>query len=387
MKVIINNAALLPIIKKAATILNEKSMRENLLCFTASNHLDIYAQGIIGLSYEAIIYSLPDDPGVVVVPGTMFYKLIKTFKPEAQTLLELKGDKLVVKCGTSSIKLPTINPMHIEDGRAKKTDTDELTPQFVVNTKQFSKAIKRVKYAIGQESSLDGLNYLCLQENPNSGPSITLKGLNGHIFMQDNVAYSEGTPEKEINYLIHRDKIDVITKIMNSEETSLYFNDKMLYVCGDDDSLIMTRAFYEFPPTDNFLSKFNETSSECKFKKQDMLDSLKRIQLLATDVENTVKLSFTKNHIQASIVTEKGCINECIPCEFQGTLKSIGFKNRHLIDLLESFTEDELILCMTTDEGPAKIVSTEDETENYLVVLMPIKELNSEYTEETETEE
>ena len=161
-------------------------------------------------------------------------------------------------------------------------------------------------------------------------------------------------------------------------------------MCGDNDCLITTRSLDEYPNVDNFLDKCGSEyiSGECKFNKKDLLASLNRLDLIANEgIKNCARLNLAKDYITATCVSEKGDISEKIPCEYQGTIKTIVFRIRDFKDLLETFNKDELILYMTTEEGPAKIVSQDDETENYLVVLMPIKEMNSEYTEATETEE
>jgi DNA polymerase-3 subunit beta len=97
---------------------------------------------------------------------------------------------------------------------------------------------------------------------------------------------------------------------------------------------------------------------------------LKRAELMTSDKQNSVKLSFTKHNLAISANTpDVGESRETMAVNYSGKDIAIAFNPGYLIEPLNALTEDEVYLDLIDELSPG-VVKTNGP---YLYVVMPMR--------------
>lgn len=103
-----------------------------------------------------------------------------------------------------------------------------------------------------------------------------------------------------------------------------------------------------------------------------LLESCERAALVSDDLDRTVRLRFTGDHLTVLAVTpDVGMLTEELPVELSGNEMEVAFNIRFMQDVLRNVLTQRVILKLTGLESAA-MVSMEDR-EDFVYVLMPLK--------------
>ena len=114
----------------------------------------------------------------------------------------------------------------------------------------------------------------------------------------------------------------------------------------------------------------SETKERITLERENFLNAVHRVSLLATEKSNSVKLTFAKNNVDISTTTpEVGEAKETIPITYKGKEFSIAFNPEFLMAPLRNLTEDEVHLDLIDEMSPGVIKVQKP----FLYVLMPMR--------------
>jgi DNA polymerase III subunit beta len=113
-----------------------------------------------------------------------------------------------------------------------------------------------------------------------------------------------------------------------------------------------------------------EMKERITLERETLLNSLRRVSLLASDKSNSIKLNFSKNNIDITANTpEVGEAKESLPVAYKGREFSIAFNPEFLMAPLRNLTEDEIFLDLIDEMSPGVIKIQSP----FLYVLMPMR--------------
>jgi len=106
-------------------------------------------------------------------------------------------------------------------------------------------------------------------------------------------------------------------------------------------------------------------------ERDDMLDALRRVRLLATDL-TPVRLKMTSGALEIEVDKQDvGQAHETVDATYDGEDLTVAFSPDYLIDGLEACPDEEIRLETCTAHQPALIRGVEDS--NFLYLLMPVR--------------
>jgi DNA polymerase III subunit beta len=113
-----------------------------------------------------------------------------------------------------------------------------------------------------------------------------------------------------------------------------------------------------------------EMKERITLERETLLNSLRRVSLLASDKSNSIKLNFSKNNIDITANTpEVGEAKESLPVAYKGREFSIAFNPEFLMAPLRNLTEDEIFLDLIDEMSPGVVkIQTP-----FLYVIMPMR--------------
>jgi DNA polymerase-3 subunit beta len=114
----------------------------------------------------------------------------------------------------------------------------------------------------------------------------------------------------------------------------------------------------------------NEVEERIALGREELLQALKRVELMTTDKSGSAKLSFTENNLVISANTpDVGEARESIAINYQGKDLAVAFNPTYLMDPLKALDNDEVFLELTDELSPG-VVKINDP---FLYVIMPMR--------------
>ncbi|MFR6032371.1 MAG: hypothetical protein ACLUKN_03820 [Bacilli bacterium] len=113
-----------------------------------------------------------------------------------------------------------------------------------------------------------------------------------------------------------------------------------------------------------------ETEHRIKVERELMLETVRRVALMTTDKQNSVRLKIFDNCLEISgQSSDFGEAKEPIEVEYDGPEVQIGFNPEFLLSPLSNLTKDEIFFEFKDEMSPG-VFKTLD---NFLCVVMPLR--------------
>lgn len=322
-----------------------------------------------------------EEPGMVGVQGQIFYGLINNCMGKIELTYKEDDATLYLHHKNGVCKLPVVTNNWFQ----------AMTPfpeeNVIYWTGEFLQtAINQVTYCIDEDSSLDALTCILIKPQLQVPGKMDICGLNGHQFAMYSMVHEDMVSKlPKDGLLIQKNYLQQITKWLPKDEILINYTDKRIFFKKNNNEVLsVPRSTYQFPDYNNFLSKLNVDSvSYLNLHRSDLKSALQRISTVNTDIKNCTDfyISENRNMINCSAKGENsGEVLEKFPVEYDGDIKRITFRTKDLLIILDHFSSEEITMKMTTDEGPCGILGDDDPF--YLVVVMPIKTIESAYESE-----
>jgi DNA polymerase-3 subunit beta len=127
----------------------------------------------------------------------------------------------------------------------------------------------------------------------------------------------------------------------------------------------------DFPDFQTIIEVINKENI-LRINRVNFLESLKRINLFTEDVFNAIKLEVTDNlMVLTSGNADFGSARDELEIEYNGDPLTLGFNCRFFIDALQVMEGEVINACISSDEGPCLITSSDDD--GFLSIIMPMK--------------
>lgn len=296
----------------------------------------------------------------ITVDGKKFLDSLKNLKDDKITL-QNKNDKLEIKQGKSTIKLPSF--------------VAENFPSFPEN-------YQNSKINIDSKNLIDSLKKLqpvIEINNPRAeyrNALIDIKEYRFNFVATDTkrleiISFNNQSIDK-LNFMFPKKAISEVQKFFNNEESSIYFSDNNIIIENEK------YTFWTRIPNGNFIDYEKVVPKDIKYKihidKNKMIESLKIIN----SISNQVKLIFSKNQLifesindEDSNATTEIELNEEQNKDFIANFSEdvvICVNSRHILDFIININTESFEFGINEKKNSACILKSE----NFILTMMPI---------------
>lgn len=374
MEITIKRNALLELVGKTQNIVEKRNTMPilvNILLEAKENSLKVYATDLeVSLTDE--IDCQVQSPGKVAVDAKQLFQLIKELNEEGVIRLKSKDNHwLVVQQGKALFNIVGKNP---EEYPMFPTYSSE---QFIkIKATTIKEMIEKTIYSVSTDETRYHLNGVFFEQIKNgSKTQYRMVATDGHrlslVDRETGFSESQGI-QFDKGVIIPRKGLAEISKILetNLEDIELTIEGPQL-ILKNRNTILMVRLIEGKYP--NFLQLIPKSLSRTVLaSRSDLIQSLKRVSLLSNRKSKGVTLSFSKGTMSiTSNNPELGDAKEEIQVNYDGEDIKIGFNARYILDILNSFNDEEVEIELNDQLSPGLFRPKQDN--KYTCIVMPMR--------------
>lgn len=309
-----------------------------------------------------------EKPGIICVNAKNIFEIIKEL-PDKTVLLdsETESNNLKIICENINFTL-----LIFTNEEFPKLQFKSNANEFKLNSNQILEIINKTSHAISNDETRIFLNGIYLQEIDGKLRSVSTDGYRLALIETE----LETTKiEALINGIILPKKgvleLKKITEAYPGQDIHITVDESFIYLNAADSYFLAIRLIAkEYLKYQAVIPK--KTNFYADIDKNNFLNAVKRIKIMANERSNGVKVNFKENEI---IVTANhpslGDASEKFPIRYSGKEFEIGFNAKFLVETLAILSDDEIRLEFNNELSPVVIKSMKNQ--NFLCIVMPLK--------------
>ena len=336
----------------------------NVLLRAEGDRLELTATDLdvtITSSVEASV----KKPGATTVPVKKLFGIVRELSnPEIEIEVD---DKNVcsVRSGSSFFKIRGLGAEEFPPPPKFKEDKKLVLPQEKIRG-----MLRKTSFAISTDESRYVLNgiFLCLKEH-----KLTMVATDGRrlALVDEEVDLSEKSqgefivPAKAVNELnrLLQEKGDLEIKYSDNQAAFTLTDEKGSSI------LVITKLIEgNYPNYRQVIPA--ETKERVALAREEFLHALRRAQIMTSEKQNSVKLSFTKNNLAITANSpDVGEARESLAINYKGKDMAIAFNPEYVIEPLNALPNEEVFLEMIDELSPGVLKINGP----FLYVVMPMR--------------
>ena len=298
----------------------------------------------------------------------------------ARTLFDIaKG----LKDGIIHIKLSQGNHLLIEGGRSKfnivGVDAGDFPilsfsgsgEAFVEDGSILTEMIERTSFAMSNDETRYNLNGVYLH-TPAGGKKGLLRmvATDGHrlSYLEREMRGKWGLGDGII--IPRKGVLELSKAVEDGGEVKVSLGDKDISVEKDGMKLVVRLIDGKYPPYEQVIPR--STKRVVNIGREEFIDALKRVSLVADERTKGVKMTFSPKHLEITASNpEMGEAGEELEVGYKGDIFSIGFNARYLIDVLQVMVDERVVIGFNDETNPCVISSEKDK--GMVSIIMPMR--------------
>jgi DNA polymerase-3 subunit beta len=328
---------------------------------------------------ETMPASWVDQPGAITVSAHLLYDIARKLPEGSQVNLTTHDNRLEVKAGRSTFKLPTLPrddfPVIVEG---------DLPTSFKLPARQLAELIDRIRFAISTEETRYYLNGIFLHVSDEEEPLLKAAATDGHRLARFILPRPEGAagmpdvivPRKAVGELrkLLEDEIDKTIEInLSTSKIQFKFPDDHPYSDADKKyRLVLTSKLIDgtFPDYGRVIPTANDKL--LKINPKELYSAVDRVATIATEKTRAVKIGLENDRVTLTVISpDNGMAAEELSAEYRAEALEIGFNATYLKDILAQIDGDTVEIHLATASAPTLIRA--HEASPALYVLMPMR--------------
>lgn len=370
MKLIISSSELLRqvmMVSKAIPVKSPLPILDNFLFVLKDDTLEITASDTDLTLKTRITVENAAEEGKIAVPAKHMMDLLKEL-PDQPLTIETIGDSLF-ECKWSSGK-STLPYFPAEDYPEIAT-TDETATTVEFPAASLLEGINNTIYATGDDEIRPAMNGIFFDIDIES---TTLVASDSHKLM----CYTANDVKSAVksSFILHKRPAGILKSIIGKdiENVSLTFDAKNAVFAFGNVTAICRLLIGKYPKYRDVIPQNN--SNILKISRIQLLNTIRRVSVCANKASNHIKLDLKEGSLLVSAQDLGFSISafEELPCQYDGTELSIGFKSPFLIEILSNLSCEELVIKFLDSKRAALILPApeEEDSEKICGILMPI---------------
>ena len=315
-------------------------------------------------------------PGSVTIPARALADMVRELPGPDVTLKRLPNQHVEVKSGRTRARLmalsadefPSLPPY--ADAAFVSLDTTLLVDM-----------VDKTLYAASQDETRYNLNGVLFEPPGMNGSSLegplTMVATDGHRLVRVERAF-EGAAKFALKapVILPRKGLGELRRILSSDggednkTIELGFKDQHCVARRGNTLLGMRLVDGQFPDYKQVIPKLADKI--VRIARQDLMDSLKRVSVLAQDRMQPVKLVLGKDTLVVTCTNpDAGEISDDVPVEYAGQTIEVAFNARYLLEALQSLDDKNVLLKLIDNLSPGLLVGVDEP--RHLCVVMPMR--------------
>jgi DNA polymerase III subunit beta len=336
----------------------------NVLLQAEGNRLNLTATDLdvtIACGVEAKV----ERPGAITLPVKRFFGIVREL---GSGELEIEADErnsCSLRSGASYYKLNGL-PAEEFPPLPKFADRNKI----IVSQEKLRTMLKRSSFAISTDETRFVLNGIFLSLKEHKMTMVATDGRRLALVDEELEIPTEGQGE----FIVPTKAINELNRLLQLKgEAELQFNENQGAFNLRDESgfsvLIISKLVEGNYP--NYRQVIpTETKERIPLGREELLQALRRAEIMTSEKSNSVKLSFTKNNLAITANTpEIGEARESIAVNYKGRDLAIAFNPTYLMDPLKALDNDEVYLELIDELSPGVVKINGP----FLYVLMPMR--------------
>ena len=327
----------------------------------------------LDLGIRCSIKAEVEKPGEITLPVKKLAAIVNSM-PQQEITLE-SGDGQVARIRSGRSDFQRFNGLKAEDFPPLPSFVDqhnyELGPQELLNM------LRSVSYAQSSDENRYILNSVLFNFSEGKLTLVATDGRRLALISRD----MKIDREDEGSIILPAKTVSELEKLLTQgKNVKISFNDRQvafdIEVGEESSGNGLTGSIYlvskivegSYPNYKQVIPK--ETEHRIKVERELMLETVRRVALMTTDKQNSVRLKIFDNCLEISgQSSDFGEAKEPIEVEYDGPEVQIGFNPEFLLSPLSNLTKDEIFFEFKDEMSPG-VFKTLD---NFLCVVMPLR--------------
>lgn len=346
------------------------SILSNVLVETSSDNLIITATDLeIGM--KILIAAEVISAGSTTIPAKKMLEIVRESSTTNILISESDNNWVQIEAGSGKYNIACLSS-HDYPAFPKYEDDGFIS----IPAKTINEIIGKTIFSVANEgeSQFNLTGALFQVDIRNENNIIRMVSSDGHRLSLFELPVEEDISTLDIGKksIIPKKGLQELRKISDTtSKLKIKIEDKQL-IAKVDSLLLIIKLFHgDFPDYTKIVSLI-DNNVFIEANRNDIIASMKRINLFTEDHFHVVNFSINKSRIELSSQSaDLGNAKDEFPVLYNGNEMSIFFNGRYFIDCLQSLTAEKIKLHISSENSPCFIKS--DEEPGFIGVIMPMK--------------
>jgi len=355
-------------VAKAINTNNTLPILSNILIKAKENHLSFSATNLeIAISLNLL--SNIDQEGDITIPAKLLTSYVNLLPNEQIELSTDENNQLKIKSKKSQTLIKGL----------KATDYPSL-PQIKnefktikINAKKLERAINETVFSASSNTTRPILSGIFVKAE---GKKLTLAATDSYRLAESIIELESALEDKEkVSCIIPSRTMMELSKILsnfNKEIVTITISSNQVLFEIEEIQLISRLLEGAYPDYTKIIPK--ESKTNVKINAANLSQALKRINLFAKELNNSIHLEINKENNKLIISTDETKLGEEkteLDVEITGENNKISINSQYLLDVL-SIKEGEKVV-LETNETLSPVKVHPEKNTDYTYIIMPLK--------------
>ncbi|VBB47906.1 DNA polymerase III subunit beta [uncultured Desulfatiglans sp.] len=357
-------------IARAQSIIERKSnmpILSNILLSARNGTLSISATDL-ELGFQNEIPVQINSEGNITISGRKLFEILKEGKNNNIKIQEKENNWVFITDGFTRFNLATYPadeyPVFFEPDEIELVD---------ISGALLSEMIEKTVYAVSTDEAGYKLSGIFIQRvSRQDRVFLRMVATDGHRLSLIDKPFSAAENLGLGNGLMVPKKGMLELGKMGQDGGSILlgFKDKNCVARKEKALLVIRLLESKFPDYDAVIPK--DAASSVEVARGDLLDAMKRMEILSNERYRAVKIAFENNRMElVSTNPDLGDAQEALDVVFQGERVEAGFNPRYFIDILQSMESERVSLGFSDESKPCTLKGEADK--GFLGLIMPMR--------------
>ena len=319
----------------------------------------------LDVSVSCKVEAKVNKPGATTIPVKKLFGIVREL---GGTEIEIETDEkniCTIRCGSSFFKINGLSAEEFPPLPKFKDDKKVTLSQETVKG-----MMRKTSFAVSTDESRYVLNgiYISLKDH-----KMTMVATDGRrlALVDEEVDISEKSSGE---FIVPAKAVTELNRLLQEKgEVEIKFGENQASFALKDEkdlSLLLITKLIEgnYPNYRQVIP--GEAKERVPLNREEMVQALRRAEIMTSEKANSVKLSFGKNNLAITANSpEVGEARETLAVNYKGKEMAIAFNPRYLIDALNALSEDEVFFELIDELSPGVIKINGP----FLYVVMPMQ--------------
>jgi DNA polymerase III subunit beta len=309
-------------------------------------------------SHFTIMTKLDDyqehEAGVTVVPAKKLLEIIRKM-PEKPISIEVDGGTAVLKCGSTKVELPALDPEEFPRMSFPKESTG------IIDGDNFSHLVDSTKYAVSTNEQTPVLQGVNIQLGDGQ---ITAIATDRHRLAKQSIDFGSDA-EGHGQYVAPVKALEAVVQL-KPKNVEVAFSGNSICLRAGAFQYIATLHDGTYPDTSRIIPKSTEITVLVNTKK--LLQTLELAEKIVEEKTKIVRLDVTDGEMFVSAKDGPSGVEESIEAEVTGGELKLSLNAKYLIDALKCITTERAEIWLTGSMSPVIVQNEGDRSGMHLVL-------------------